>query len=240
MAQLPRLWPEDTGNETDGMSRVRLRRVLVHAALERRRSSGWTLGVGNLGRLIRPSGAIWCSTMHGGDPHPSGPIPLQTDGQGSSQVAGPETSLDDVRRLVAHGRHAEVIALFSRVRKPPAWLRNAFGVCLLRSGNVYAALGVFNELALLPGSLSIAAEASVDLQINLATARLMARNVKGCLRVLTRIDAESSPYVGQLLGAIRAWDRGQSFKERVLWRLGCLPKRPICLNFEPGIISVDV
>lgn len=115
----------------------------------------------------------------------------------------------------------------------PSFL-NAYGVCLLRLGKVYEALTLFNEITLDSKTLQVRQDAPDIFKVNLATARLMAKNPAGCLEAMRTVRDKKTEYCGCLLRAIRRWSKSLPMLQRLAWRLGYLPKIPIRLDFVPG------
>ena len=126
----------------------------------------------------------------------------------------------------------------SRLPGSPDFL-NAYGVCLLRLGKVYEALTVFNEIALDPGTVRVRRDVPDSFKVNLATARLLAKNPRGCLEALRVVGNRKTEYCQGLRKAVRRWSASLPLLQRLAWRLGVLPKRPIRLGFVPGELDGD-
>jgi hypothetical protein len=93
---------------------------------------------------------------------------------------------------------------------------------------------VFRGLVLLPGTVCLRPDAAPEHRSNFAAALLAAGNVAGGLRALDEIGDEGRPAVRGLRAAVRRWRDGMSFWERLRWRLGGSPPRPVALDGDLG------
>jgi hypothetical protein len=139
--------------------------------------------------------------------------------------------------LLGEGQMAGAIDLLARTKDNSPWVRNALGVCQMRQGNTGVALDVFRGLVLGPGGLVLRKDVPVVFQTNYATALLAAGNVSGCRTVLAEIGDENNPTVGRLRGAIKRWQQGLTFWQRVNWFLGSQPDRPVPLDPPLGDLA---
>jgi hypothetical protein len=113
-------------------------------------------------------------------------------------------------------------------------LKNARGVCLLQMKQPELALRVFRELALTSGGFLLRSDVPTVYKTNLATALLLSKNVAGCVGILGEIGDEANPHVQKLRSAIRQWSSQLSIIQRILWRCGLEPERPVEVPFTPG------
>ncbi len=152
-----------------------------------------------------------------------------------SKHAGP--TMEDLLRRLDQGVVSEFFtSAESRLPGSPCFL-NAYGVRLLRLGKVYEALTVLNEISLNPNTLRVRPSIPDSFKVNLATARLLARNPLGCLQALRTVRNRKSQYYRQLRRAVRDWSRSLPLPRRLAWRLGVLPTTPIRLDFVPGELN---
>ncbi len=95
---------------------------------------------------------------------------------------------------------------------------------------------VFRELLLNPGSTWMRPDLPTVYKANYATALLMAGHPSGCLEILGEINNGAHPSVERLREAIRRWEAGLSFWQRLNWRIGKIEPtgRPVQLAFAPG------
>ena len=138
-------------------------------------------------------------------------------------------------RQIALGDHEKALDLLTAAGKSPR-IQNARGVCLLRLGRTDAAIRVFRELLLNPGSTWIRPDQPTHYKTNYATALLMGGHPSGCLEVLKEIKAEQHPNVQRLRDAIAKWEASLSTWQRLNWRLGKIEPsgRPVSIDFLPG------
>jgi hypothetical protein len=166
--------------------------------------------------------------------HGGGYSPPCSPGNGAAQTpaaeARPVESIDLVGRvgcLLREGQAQTALDVLRRSRASTSWAVNATGVCLLRLGEVRQAIDVFRSLVLRPDVPPV-------FKTNFATALLMDGNVAGCTSVLGEFREEDHPVVRNLRAAIRRWQEGMSFWEKVWWHLGSPPDRAVELGFVPG------
>ena len=155
----------------------------------------------------------------------------------ASKHAGP--TMEELLRLLDQGAMSEIFAsATSRQPGSPDFL-NTYGVCLLRLGKVYEALTVFNEITLDPDTLRLRSNVPDSFKANLATARLLAKNPKGCLEALRTVRNRKTEYCLRLRDALRRWSHSLPLLQRLAWHLGILPKTSIRLDFAPGELDGD-
>jgi len=147
--------------------------------------------------------------------------------------------MQELLRRLTQGSVSELFALAEPRQPGSPSFQNAYGVCLLRLGKVYEALTVFNEIALDPDTLRVRRDVPDSFKANLATARLMAKNPKGCLEAMRAIGNRRTEYCDRLRKALHRWSASLPLLQRLTWRLGVLPKTPIRLDFVPGELDGD-
>jgi hypothetical protein len=148
----------------------------------------------------------------------------------------PETAalLGRVEQLLQGEGPKAALEYLNRSRVVSAWATNARGVCLLRLGEAQRAVDLFRGLVLGAGSLCLRDDVPTLFKTNFATALLLADNLAGCLSTLALINDEADPAVGRLRAAIRRWQQGLTFWQKVRWHLGSPLGRPVELDFPPG------
>jgi hypothetical protein len=158
-------------------------------------------------------------------PRPAGARPWP------EEVAG---LLGRVAALLDQGRPADAVELLARTKSPSPWARNALGVCQLRLGNAPVAVDVFRGLALGPGGFSLLEEAPTVFKTNYATALLLTDNLEGGLRALAEVRHDQSPATRRLREAVRRWEEGLTFWQKLGWWFGVQPGRPVVLDGPLG------
>lgn len=156
--------------------------------------------------------------------------------QFSPPPASPADPIDaKLRRLLDEGRLDEAIVLVrSRGSSAPA-MQNAYGVCLMRLGQVESAVRVYRSLVLNGGGLLMRQNVPTKWKTNFATALLLSGRGSGCWSVLDEIADETDPGVQRLREAIQKSRSGQSsWQKFVDWLRGY--ERPVSLDFLPGDI----
>jgi hypothetical protein len=120
-----------------------------------------------------------------------------------------------------------------------AELSNAYGVCLMRAGELDKAVDVFQGLCL-SSSVCFKLDASALCLANYATALLLKGNVSGCVGVLRQARNQAHPAVRRLLDAIARWRSSLSWVERLrMVTSGRLLEKPVDLGREPGDVTDD-
>lgn len=143
--------------------------------------------------------------------------------------------LHRVETLLDTGRAAEAFDLLRPATSDPV-LKNARGVCLLRMGQPGLALRVYRELCLTGGGIVVRPDAPAVWKVNYANALLMDGNVAGCVGILNDLGEAEHPLLGQLRAAVAKWESELSLWQRLAWRLGTQPSRPVTLDFAPGAL----
>ena len=143
-------------------------------------------------------------------------------------------ALARVQALLDENRPQDAAELLRRSGISNSTLSNAYGVCLMRCGELDKALDVYHNLCL-STSVCVKRDVPAEHMANYATALLLKRNVSGCRAVLQQIRESSNPAVVRLRSAIYQWEQSLSWAQRIrLKLLGRMPSRPIELPFPPG------
>jgi hypothetical protein len=150
------------------------------------------------------------------------------------EVAG---LLAEVDQLLEQGQPQAALERLARAKGSSAWLTNAVGVCRLRLGDTKVAVDVFRGLVLASGGLLLRDDVPVVFKVNFATAVIAAGNLSGGLRTLTEVRDESHPAVREVRDAIRRWESGMTFWQRLWWSVGGEPPRPLVFDFPPGRLA---
>ena len=112
-------------------------------------------------------------------------------------------------------------------------LKNAFGVCQLRLGNIDQALNLFRGLVLYNG-VCLRPDAPPQMKTNYATALLLSGNIAGCGGVLSEMWDKPTPGTERLQAAIQKWKFSLTFWEKLKQLYGGNTVRPVTLDFPPG------
>lgn len=156
-----------------------------------------------------------------------------------SNPASLQEALARIRALLDENRPKDAIELILRFGMSNAELRNAYGVCLMRAGELDKALEVYRGLCISDG-VSLRMEAPTVQMVNYATVLLLKRNLSGCLSVLRHIQASSHPAAARLQTAIDRWKRSHTWFQRLRITLSdYAPATPIELDFPPGEVSEE-
>jgi len=175
-------------------------------------------------KTTQKSGSVLASTQHAAPPPTNAAEPSPADGV-----------LERALRYVSIGDHERALDLLTAAIKSPR-NQNARGVCLLRLGRTEAAIRVFRELLLNPGSTWMRPDLPTVYKTNYATALLVGGHPSGCLEIINEIRNEQHPSVQRLRRAIATWEASLSLWQRLNWRIGKIEPsgRPVQLDFPPG------
>jgi hypothetical protein len=142
--------------------------------------------------------------------------------------------LGKVQKLLEEGQPAAALEQVARSRLRSPWLTNALGVCQLRLGNAKVAVDTFRGLVLASGGLVLREDVPAVFKVNFATALLADGNLAGGLRALDEVGDEGHPGVREIRDAVRRWQGGMTFWQRLWWSVGGQPPRPLLLDFTLG------
>lgn len=144
-----------------------------------------------------------------------------------------------VQKLLDVGKSKEAAELVRKFKSGAPQLSDAYGVALMRSGEAARAVEAYRDLCINLSGFALKPNLPTSFKTNYATALLLARNVSGCLDLLTEIDEEQNPYVQKLRAAIDRWRRSLRWWKRLAFDLyGVEPKTPVALDFQPGELTV--
>jgi hypothetical protein len=120
-------------------------------------------------------------------------------------------------------------------------IRDALGVCLMRSCQYQQAIEIYRQLVLQPGSTRIRDGIDNRIKINFATALLLAGLPSGALDVLNKTQDPFDLQAVRIRLAIRSWAKSLSFWRRLDWHLNHIepPKTVVLINFLPGAWPMD-
>ncbi len=151
------------------------------------------------------------------------------------------TSLERVIRKVSLGEHQQALDLLRKMGDAAA-VRNARGVCLMRLRRFDDALGVLGALVLKPGCTWVRAELPTIYKANYATALMLSGHPSGALEVLAEIRDETHASVRQLRAAIKKWESGLPFWQKLNWRFGRIEPADcaVDIDFLPGEFEIEV
>ena len=161
------------------------------------------------------------------------PTPVANRTQREVGAAG-RLTLERIQALLDAGRAEHALNLINAKGAGSPAMENARAVCLLRMQEPGHAVQTLRGINLMRESVCTRRDVPVQFKTNFATALLLSGNVSGCLSVLSEIEDDSHPRVGQLRAAIHRWEASLSFWQRLLWRLGAEPSCPVTIDFLPG------
>jgi hypothetical protein len=140
-----------------------------------------------------------------------------------------------VEQLLDANRPQQAIELMRKFGLDALQVRNAYGVALMRAGDTDKALEVFRNLCVSQAGFCLKPGIPVTIQLNYATALLLAKNVAGCLTLLSDINLEQHPYVQKLRYAISGWMRALGWWKRLAFAwYRAESTTPVELDFPPG------
>jgi hypothetical protein len=142
--------------------------------------------------------------------------------------------LGKVKKLLEEGQPAAALELIGRSRLGSPWLANAAAVCQLRLGNARVAVDTFRGLVLAAGGLLLREDVPAVFKVNFAAALIADGNLSGGLRTLGEVRDEGHPAVREIRDAVRRWEAGMAFWQKLWWSLGGEPPRPLVLDFPMG------
>ncbi len=143
--------------------------------------------------------------------------------------------LGEVRQLLDAGKAKEALELLNRCGRESLELGNAFGVCLMRIGNVAKAVEHYRHMLIGKDGVYVRREAPAVLKTNFATALLLEMNVAGCLDVLKDVGDENDENVKKIRAVVVNWKRTLNWPQRIWLKVsGQVPNKPVMLGFAPG------
>jgi len=142
--------------------------------------------------------------------------------------------LREVQVFLDAGQPDKALEALRSNRQRSKALLNAYGVCLMRTGQIDKANAVFRDLAIPGGGFCLDPDAPTVFKTNYATALLLGKHVDGCVGVLNQIKDQSHPAVRRIRGAIEEWKRTLGRVRRFFIPLLGLPDEAVPLAFPPG------
>lgn len=121
-------------------------------------------------------------------------------------------------------------------------VRNALGVCMMRSGKVDQAVDLFRSFVLMPGSLIERPEVSNACKRNFATALLMKGLPSGAMSVLAETHDHEHMVAVRLYAAVKQWEQSLSWFRRLDWKLNGVEPSDcrVSIDFEPGEFDFEI
>ena len=155
---------------------------------------------------------------------------------GAAREWPPEVAdlLGKAAKFLQEGQPEKALDLIARAKLTSPWATNALGVCQLRLGKATLAVDLFRGLVLAAGGLLLRPDVPAVFKTNYAAALIAADNLSGGLRVLEEIRDESNPAVQTLRAAVRRWEAGLTFWQKLNWWFGGQPDHPLVLDFPLG------
>jgi hypothetical protein len=148
-----------------------------------------------------------------------------------------DQALAKIRKYLDENKPAEAIEFISRFGAANAALKNLYGVCLMRTGQLDKALEVYRGICIGHG-VSLKSDAPIAHMVNYATVLLQHRNVAGCQDVLRHIEQSNHPGTARIQAALDRWRASLSSWERLKLRLSDYrPEKPIELESPLGVVS---
>ncbi len=145
-----------------------------------------------------------------------------------------EQAIVNIRKLLAENRETEALEFVTRVGPGDDRMRNALGVCLMRVGNLDAAINVYRGFCIDEG-VSLKSDVSPLHLVNYATALVLKGNVGGCLTILHQLRGSRHPAADQLEAVVERWRSALPWWRRLGLKLGTYePREGPDLGFPPG------
>lgn len=150
-------------------------------------------------------------------------------------------AIQRARPLIQKGDYVGTAKLLAAADRHPQ-VRNALGICLMRTGRIDNAVDVYRAFVLTPGTLLERADVCDMYKRNFATALLIKGLPSGALTVLKGTGEPDHPMATRLYAAIKQWERSLSWLRRLDWKFNSIEPAncTIPLGFEPGEFDFDV
>ncbi|MCA9174863.1 MAG: hypothetical protein KDB14_10310 [Planctomycetales bacterium] len=145
-----------------------------------------------------------------------------------------ELLLHEAMQLVEAGELEQALKRLTKESSCSPDVLNARGVCLLRLGRTADAIRVLRSFVLAPGCTCMRPELPVIYRANFATSLLLGGLALGVRYTLAEFAEKDHPSVVRLRDAMRRWEQGLSWWQRLGWRCGLAPAVPIAIDFVPG------
>lgn len=154
-----------------------------------------------------------------------------------SNFASLEQALAQVRKLVDEDNAREALDVIAKFGANSAEMRNAYGVCLMRAGDLDKAIETYRGLCVGEG-VNLRSDAPPVHLTNFATALLLKGNLTGCLDILHHLQGSPHPAAARLQAAIDRWRQSLTWWQRLGLSTGAYePRKPVDLGFPPGDFS---
>lgn len=142
--------------------------------------------------------------------------------------------LHDVQTLLNGGQPEKALEMLRSAGQQSKAVLNAYGVCLMRMGQIDKANELYRKLVLPSGGFFLDPNAPTVFKTNYATALLLGRHVDGCIGVLGEIAEPTHPAVMRLHNAVNAWKQTLGPVRRLLTFLLGVRSANVPLPFQPG------
>lgn len=142
--------------------------------------------------------------------------------------------LHDVGALLDGGQPDKALEMLRTAGQQSKAVLNAYGVCLMRTGQIDKANELYRKLVLPSGGFYLDPNAPTVFKTNYATALLLGKHVDGCLGVLSEIAEPTHPAVVRLRDAIGTWKGTLGPLRRLLTFLFGVRSANVPLPFQPG------
>ncbi|MBE7506191.1 MAG: hypothetical protein HS101_07870 [Planctomycetia bacterium] len=146
-----------------------------------------------------------------------------------------ERAIALISDLLDQDKPADALDVIARFGAKNDEIRNAYGVCLMRLGELDKALEVYRSLCISQG-VCLKPDAPVAHLINYATDLLLLQNVAGCIDILREIRASSHPGAARVQSAVDQWRRSLRWWQRLSLLVGIEPDVAIRLEYPPGVL----
>jgi tetratricopeptide (TPR) repeat protein len=137
--------------------------------------------------------------------------------------------------LLENGEYDKALAYLNRLGHENDFIRNAKGVCLMRLGEIDAALKVLRELVF-AGQICIPSSTPPLYQANYATALLLKGYNQEALEILSSLDPKAHPYIAAMKETFAEWKKGLGLFGRILCGIRLYPRKPVALKYPPGAL----
>jgi WD40 repeat protein len=174
-----------------------------------------------------------------GSSSPPAPRVSKAGSQGldsSPAVRTTGTPLEQAKALLRAGKAEAALDVLRGHDHSDPEARNAYGVCLLRCGDAEAALSEFSGLIFPRVGTVPLPNAPVRYKVNFAAALLQANRIDDAATFLSENVGERDPAGQRLRSSLANWDKSLTWWQRLLWRLGIQPNKPVELELPLGEI----
>lgn len=142
--------------------------------------------------------------------------------------------LQHARQHLENGQIERAIDLLRTSPGSDMELRNALGVCLLRTGRSPEAVRVFRSLCLARGCTWIRSEVPAAVRANFAMALFLSGRTIGAREVLSDTANQNDPSIVRARQQLDRWVKSLPWWQRLLWHLGLDSDRPTSIDGPAG------